>query len=274
MKEVRVLQDKIFFIGTGAMGSALIKGIIEGEVISPEFIYAYDVDIDRLNGVADSFGINKVSTIEEGVDSANIILLAVKPQHIKEVLREVSKKVTPSHLVISIAAGIGLNILEDFLPNVPVVRIMPNTPAQVGSGISAISPSSLVNKGMLEKVLILFGSVGETVVVKEELMDAVTGLSGSGPAYIFLMIEALSDAGVRMGLPRAISLKLAAHTVRGASEMVIQTGKNPEVLKEIVTSPGGTTIEGIYALEKNGVRAAFMEAVERATIKSKELGRR
>ncbi len=271
---MRILQDKILFVGTGAMGSALIKGIIEGEVISPKFIYAYDVDVDRLNGVVDSFGVNKVSSIEEGVGSTNIVLLAVKPQHIKEVLNEVAKEVTPSHLVISIAAGIGLNILEEHLPGVPVVRIMPNTPAQVGSGISAISPSHLVDKEMLEKVLILFGSVGETVVVKEEFMDAVTGLSGSGPAYVFLMIEALSDAGVKMGLPRTISLKLAAHTVKGASEMVIQTGKNPEVLKEIVTSPGGTTIEGIYALERNGVRAAFIEAVERATLKSKELGRR
>ncbi len=268
------MHDKVFFIGTGAMGSALIKGIIESDVIRPEFVYAYDVDVDKLNVVVDNFKVNKVDGIEDGVEVSDIILIAVKPQYIKGVLAEIKKKAKPSQLVISIAAGIGLDILEEYLPGIPVVRIMPNTPAQVGYGISAISSSSLVTKEMLDKVLQIFGSVGETVIVKEELMDAVTGLSGSGPAYIFLVIEALSDAGVKMGLSRPISLKLAAHTVRGAAEMVIETGVNPEVLKEMVTSPGGTTIEGVYALEKNGVRAAFIEAVERATIKSKELGRK
>ncbi len=268
------MKNKIFFIGTGAMGSALIKGIIESEVTDRKLIYAFDVDKDKLNGVVDTFGINKTQDIGEGVKKSDIILIAVKPQHIEGVLRELSNYVTSSQLVISIAAGIGLNVLESHLPEIPVVRIMPNTPAQVGSAVSAISPSPLVDKEKLEKVMVLFGSVGETVIVKEELMDAVTGLSGSGPAYIFLIIEALSDAGVRMGLPRPISLKLAAHTVRGAAEMVIQTGKNPEVLKEMVTSPGGTTIEGIYALEKKGVRSALMEAVEKATLRSKELGRK
>jgi len=266
------MEDKVFFVGIGAMGSTLVKGIIESEVVSPKDIYAYDVDKDKLNGIVDTFGINKVNNIKEGVELSDIILIAVKPQHIKGVLEEISKYVKPSKLVISIAAGIGLSILNKYLPGIPVVRIMPNTPAQVGSGISAISPSKNVGKEELEKVLKFFGSVGETVIVRENLMDAVTGLSGSGPAYVFLMIEALSDAGVRMGLPRAISLKLAAHTVRGAAEMIIQTGRNPEVLKEMVTSPAGTTIEGIYALEKNKVRAAFLEAVELATKKSKELG--
>ncbi len=271
---MRTLQDRIFFIGTGAMGSTLIKGVVESEAVNSRSVYAYDVDKDRLNVVVDSFGINKAESIEDGVKKTDIIIIAVKPQHIREVLEELSGKVTPSQLVVSIAAGIGLDILQESLSGIPVVRIMPNTPAQVGYGISAISPSNLVSKEKLEKVMVLFGSVGETVIVKEELMDAVTGLSGSGPAYIFLMIEALSDAGVRMGLPRATSLKLAAYTVRGAAEMVIQTGKNPEVLKEVVTSPAGTTIEGVYALEKNGVRAAFMEAVEKATLRSKELGRK
>ncbi len=266
------MSDKVFFIGVGAMGSTLIKGLIESEVVFSKNIYAYDVDKDKLNGIVDMFGVNGVKSIKEGIDVSDIVLIAVKPQHIKGVLEEISKYIKHSQLVISIAAGIGLSILKKYLPDIPVVRIMPNTPAQVGSGISAISPSKDVKKEDLEKVLKFFGSVGETVIVKEDLMDAVTGLSGSGPAYIFLVIEALSDAGVRMGLPRPISLKLAAHTVRGAAEMIIQTGRNPEVLKEMVTSPAGTTIEGVYALEKNGVRAAFLEAVELATKRSKELG--
>ncbi|HID15580.1 MAG TPA: pyrroline-5-carboxylate reductase [Candidatus Atribacteria bacterium] len=266
------LKDKVFFIGTGAMGSALIKGVIESDVLDSNHIYAYDVDNDKLNLVIETYNINRVDSIEEGVKISDITIIAVKPQHIKGVLEEINKVVKSSNLVISIAAGIGLRVLEKYLPGTPVVRIMPNTPAQIGYGISAISPSSLVKKEDLEKVMKLFGSVGDTVIVDENLMDAVTGLSGSGPAYVFMIIEALSDAGVRMGLSRTISLKLAAYTVRGAAEMIIQTGQNPEVLKEMVTSPHGTTIEGVYALEKNRVRFALMEAVEYATIRSKELG--
>ena len=267
------MKDKIFFIGTGAMGSALIKGITESEVIKGEFTYAFDINKDKLNEVVDKFGINSVSSIEEGVKSANIVFIAVKPQYVKNVLNEIKKYVTVSHFVISIAAGISLNILESALPNIPVVRVMPNTPCQVNDGISAISPSSIITKEDKDKVIALLGSVGDVVVVNENLMDAVTGLSGSGPAYIFMIIEALSDAGVRMGLPRNVALKLAAHTVRGSAHMVIQTGQNPEILKEMVTSPHGTTVEGVYALEKNKIRAALMEAVEAATERSAELGK-
>ncbi len=205
---------------------------------------------------------------------ADVIVLAVKPQVIDSVLKEIAPVVTAKKMVISIAAGVPIARIEEGLGGpVPVVRVMPNTPALIGEGISALSFNGRVKEAGKKLALKLLGVAGETVAVPENLMDAVTGLSGSGPAYIFILLEALSDAGVRQGLPRETSNRLALWTVRGAAGLALQSGRRPGELKDMVTSPGGTTIAGLHALEKGGFRAALYNAVAAATKRSIELGK-
>lgn len=204
---------------------------------------------------------------------ANVILLAVKPDQVNDVLAEARPHFTDKHLLVSIAAGVTLARMESVLPpGARVVRVMPNTPALVGASASAfaLGKSAIAEDGQLAQKL--FSSVGVAYQVKESLLDAVTGLSGSGPAYVFLMIEALSDGGVAAGLPRDIATKLAAQTLLGSAKLLLETGQHPGALKDMVTSPGGTTIEGIHELEKGGLRAALMNAVRAAADKSRKLG--
>ncbi|TGC11191.1 pyrroline-5-carboxylate reductase [Methanolobus halotolerans] len=264
---------KLGFIGTGKMGSSLIKGICDTEMIPGSEIYASDVFESYLNELHDEFGINISTDNMDVVRDTDIIVLAVKPQILKSVLSHIREEVTTDKLLISIAAGVQLDAIENELkPGTRVVRVMPNIAATVAEAASAISPGKNATVEDADAVLAIFGSVGSSLIVPEHLMDAVTGLSGSGPAFIFPVIEAMADGGVFEGLDRSSAIVLAAQTVMGAAKMVLETEMHPGQLKDMVTSPGGTTIRGVHVLEESGVRAAFMNAVIAASNRSKELG--
>jgi pyrroline-5-carboxylate reductase len=267
-------DQSIGFIGAGNMGEALIRGLIAASLFPAEKVFAYDVIPPRIEYLEKEFGIKGRGSIGELAESSSIIVLAVKPQVISEVLNTLSAHLANKQLVISIAAGVPLSTLESCLPDgTPTVRVMPNTPALVQQGASALSRGKAVSAAQMEMSLALFRSVGKAVVVEERMMDAVTGLSGSGPAYVLLVIEAMIDAGVFMGLPRQTARELVVQTITGTSMMIEKTGKHPAELKDMITSPGGTTIHGIQVLESYSVRAAFMECVEAATQRSAELGK-
>ncbi|MBF7083182.1 pyrroline-5-carboxylate reductase [Desulfallas sp. Bu1-1] len=260
------------FIGGGAMAEALIAGLTGAGLVPPERIRVSDVSGERTAYLRDKFGVVTVSDNDALVGDADIIVLAVKPFVVGEVLAETGGRIGDRHTVISIAAGISTSFIEQKLVGkVPVIRVMPNTPALVGAGATAVCRGRWASDRHLELALTMFGAVGRAVPVSENLMDAVTGLSGSGPAYMYIIAEALADAGVRVGLPRDVALTLAAQTMLGAARMILETGRHPGVLKDMVTTPGGTTIEGLFALEEGGLRAALVRAVERATARSRQL---
>ena len=264
---------KLGFLGAGKMASALAKGFIHAGLSAADSILASDPYEAALASIAKDAGIKTTSSNLDVLKFANVILLAVKPDQVNDVLAEARPHFTDKHLLVSIAAGITLARMESALPpGARVVRVMPNTPALVGASASAfaLGKSAITEDAQLAQKL--FSSVGIAYQVKESLLDAVTGLSGSGPAYVFLMIEALSDGGVAAGLPRDIATKLAAQTLLGSAKLLLETGQHPGALKDMVTSPGGTTIEGIHELEKGGLRAALMNAVRAASDKSRKLG--
>ncbi|MEW6614350.1 MAG: pyrroline-5-carboxylate reductase [Thermodesulfobacteriota bacterium] len=269
-----MLDDKkIGFIGSGNMAEAIIKGIIRAGVVSPKNIVSSDVSEDRRRLFSNSFGIITTPSNLELISQAEVIVLAIKPQTIGFVLKEIAKAVDISKLVISIAAGVTLKYIEsNFKNNSRIVRVMPNTPALVGEGVTAVSPGSKATKEDLDIARNIFDAVGKTVVVEERYMDAVTGLSGSGPAYVFLIIDALIDAGVKVGLNRDTAKTLAVQTVFGSAKMIFETGETPSQLRDRVTSPGGTTITGLHVMEAGRLRAVIIDAVEAATNRSKELG--
>lgn len=265
-------MSAIAFLGAGAMGEALMRGLIKAGVYAPMDIVAFDVDAARLQSVARSLGVAAADDAVEAVRETPVVLLAVKPQIADDALRPLCSVLTLEQTLISIAAGVTTTQLEShFEADVPCVRVMPNTPALAGEGASAIclgAHAGEVHRAMAHRI---FGAVGLALDVPEKLLDAVTGLSGSGPAYVYLFIEALSDGGVKMGLPRDVALQLAAQTVAGAARMVLQTGQHPGVLKDMVTSPGGTTIAGLHALEHGAFRAAVMDAVQAAAERARAL---
>jgi pyrroline-5-carboxylate reductase len=267
---------RLAFIGAGNMAEALLRGILAAGRIRPEEILATDVRADRLAHLEATHRIRVSSDNAEAARRADTIVLAVKPQVMDRALDDLRSAIGDKQLLISIAAGISTAHIAEHFPRqaARVVRVMPNTPALVLEGVSALARGRHATPQDLETARQLFEAVGKVVVVDESLMDAVTGLSGSGPAYAFLIIEALSDAGVKMGLPRDVALALAAQTMRGAARLVLETGRHPGELKDMVTSPGGTTIAALHALEQGGVRAALMTAVEVATRRSQELGKR
>jgi pyrroline-5-carboxylate reductase len=260
-------------IGCGKMGSALVTGAVRSGVIKPEAVYGMDTIPAAVSHFTAETGANACDSLVQLAAACDTFLLATKPQDVGPVLKDLAQALqSKPALVISIAAGLKISTLESYLPeNVRVIRTMPNTPALVGQGASAFSPGSRATSEDSAATSALLSSVGLALEVKESLLDAVTGLSGSGPAYGFLMIEALSDAGVRCGLPRPEATQLAAQTLLGAATMVLQTGMHPGALKDMVTSPGGTTIAGLAALEKNGLRFALIDAVTCATKRSIEL---
>jgi pyrroline-5-carboxylate reductase len=264
---------KVGFIGGGKMGGVLAAGIVSHRLVPASHVIVSDVVKERLDELAKTYGIVGTPDNKKVAREVDILVLAVKPQSMGEVLAELAPVVGKSHLVISIAAGIPIKFIEERLKKgVRVIRAMPNTPALIGEGMAALAGSATATQSDLAQAKQIFDSVGLTVVVKEELMNAVTGLSGSGPAYGFIIIEALSDAGVRMGLSRDIALKLAAQTLLGAAKLCLKGDKHPGELKDMVTSPAGTTIAGIKALEDGKIRATLMAAVEAATLRAKELG--
>lgn len=255
------------------MGTALARGFIDAGLVTAEQITASDPVENAGTTFGRETGAKTAKSNAEVAKFASVLVLAVKPDQVGGVLAEIRGQFTKKHLLVSIAAGVPLAKLEKGLgASARVIRVMPNTPALVGTSATAyaLGNAALPEDGQLAQKL--FSAVGIAFPVKESLLDAVTGLSGSGPAYIYLMIEALSDGGVVSGLPRDIATKLAAQTVLGSAKMVLETGLHPGALKDMVTSPGGTTIEGLHELEKGKVRAALMNAVRAATEKSKKLG--
>jgi pyrroline-5-carboxylate reductase len=268
------MLKRLVFIGGGNMAEALLRGILAAGRIRPDDILATDVRNERLAYLETAYKIGVTSDNAAAVRQAETVLLAVKPQKMTGVLAELTEAVGEARLLISIVAGFATATIAARFPHpVRVVRVMPNTPALVLEGVSALARGSHATPRDLQTTRELFEAVGKVVVLDESLMDAVTGLSGSGPAYVFLIIEALADAGVKVGLARDVALALAAQTVRGSARLVLETGKHPGELKDMVASPGGTTIAGLHALEQGGVRAALINAVEAATRRSQELGK-
>ncbi|RMF89597.1 MAG: pyrroline-5-carboxylate reductase [Nitrospinota bacterium] len=269
-----MLAEKVLaFIGGGNMAEALIKGVREAELVKAEQILVTDLIEKRRDYLQARYHVEPVLENRQAVSRADIVILAVKPQDIEVVLQEIQPAVTDRHLLVSIAAGVPLAKIHQHLQKpVRSIRVMPNTPALVQSGAAALCRGEHATLEDLRMAQAIFDAVGKTVVVSEYLMDAVTGLSGSGPAYVFVLIEALADAGVKVGLPRDVALTLATQTVLGSAKMVLETGEHPGRLKDRVTSPGGTTISGLHALERGRFRATIMDAVEAATNRSRELG--
>ena len=261
------------FIGAGNMAAALVKGLLHAQVVPPEGIIVSDVKADRLAQLKEEHGVRTTQDNHELVKACDVIVLSVKPQVIDKVLGLIGGDVKSTQLVISVAAGVPLSAIEGRLPEgTHVVRTMPNTPATVQAGATAIAPGTHATEEDLEVARALFSAVGRVVTLDESLLDAVTGLSGSGPAYVMLMIEALADGGVKVGLHRDTALLLAAQTVYGSAKLLLETGEHPGRLKDMVTSPGGTAIAGLHTLESGGLRRTLIDAVETATNRSAQLG--
>jgi pyrroline-5-carboxylate reductase len=264
----------IAFLGAGQMAEAFVRGLLRAELLVPGDVWVSDVRPGRAEQLARDLGVNPASSNLAAVGHADLILVSVKPQDVVGLLDEVGADVRADHLVISIAAGVTLRTLERRLPHhPPVIRVMPNTPALVQSGMAVIAPGTHALDDHAATALRLFGALGRAIVLPERHLDAVTALSGSGPAFLALVAEALSDAGVRVGLPRDVAHLLAAQTMLGTGRMLADTGLHPALLKEAVSSPGGTSIAGLHAMERGGIRGLIMDAIVAATERSTELGR-
>jgi pyrroline-5-carboxylate reductase len=262
-------------IGAGNMAEALIRGLVRGGHVPAERIVASAPRPERLEELRAAYGIAVTQDNREVARAAELCLLATKPQILDKVLREVGAELRPGTLVISVAAGIHTETIEAAVAEgVRVVRAMPNTPALVGAGATAVAGGTHASTADLAAARAVFDAVGITVVLDEHHLDAVTGLSGSGPAYIFLILEALADAGVKVGLSRRDAQKLAAQTVMGSAKLLLETDEHPGRLKDMVTSPGGTAIAGLHTLEEGGLRTTLINAVETATKRARELGKR
>ena len=269
-----MLTEKIGVIGAGKIGSAIARGIIRAGLVKKENVMASDVSDELRQAIARDLDIKVTPDNGALCDFAEIIILAVKPQIVDSVAREIAKKLGKSKLLVSVAAGVPLGRIETHLePGARVVRVMPNIPCVVGAGAAGFAGGGHATAADLEKVGAILNSFGVGLAVEEKYLDAVTGLSGSGPAYVFLFMEALADGGVQVGLSRDVALKLAMQTVYGAARMALESNKHLSELKDEVTSPGGTTIAGLYAMEQNGFRGTVMDAVVNATKRSQELGK-
>ena len=265
-------EKKICIIGGGNMGEALAGGIISSGLAQVESITIHDIRKERLAYFTDKYHVCVSDDIAGAIEASDIVILAVKPRNMETVLSDMADTVG-DRLIISIAAGVTLGFIEGILgEKARAVRVMPNTPALIGEGAAALAGGKNATDSDIATARRIFDSVGMTVVVEEELIDAVTGLSGSGPAYGFIIIDALASAGVSQGLEAETALKLAAQTMLGAAKLCLNADKTPAQLTDMVASPGGTTIEGIKALEAGGIRETLAAAVEAATKKSKELG--
>jgi pyrroline-5-carboxylate reductase len=268
------MAGRIAVIGGGNMGEALAAGMVGAGFASREDIVLAEPIEARRQYLKETHGFETVPTGPEAVRGAQTVLFAVKPQIIGEVLGQLSGEVSPDQLLISIVAGVPTTrYIKAFGEKTRIVRVMPNTPALISEGAAGVCSGGAATADDLSAATAMLESVGRAVVVTESLMDAVTGLSGSGPAYVFQFIEALADGGVRVGLPRETALLLAAQTVKGAAQMVLETNEHPGRLKDMVASPGGTTIAGLHTLEKKGLRGAVMDAVFAAAKRSAELGK-
>lgn len=269
-------KDKTFgFIGAGNMAETLLSGLIASDQAKPENITCSDVRPQRLQELKDRYGIGTTSDNRAVVQSSAIVIFAVKPQIMADVLQETAEVLDLSKLIISIAAGVPLAAIQAVVDkDLRLIRAMPNLCVAVREGATAITAGPHAKPEDIDQAKAIFNAVGRCVFLKDNyLMDAVTGLSGSGPGYIFMIIEALTDAGVKMGLSRPEARELCTQTVLGAAKMLLASDAHPAELKDMVTSPGGTTIAGLHALEKGGLRAVLMDAIEAATLRSEELGK-
>lgn len=266
-------SQRIGMLGAGNMAGALIRGLLASKSVTAEQIVASDVRVDHLKELEAKYGIKTFEDNRELAKVSNLVVLAVKPQVIDRVLDQMADAFAPDTLLVSIAAGVPIRSLEARLPaHVRVVRAMPNTAAIALAGATGIAPGSRATKEDIDVTQALFAAIGRSVVLDESLIDAVTGLSGSGPAYIMVIIEALADGGVKVGLHRDTALLLAAQTVYGSAKLLLETGEHPGRLKDMVTSPGGTAIAGLHTLETGGIRRTLIDAVEAAAKRAAELG--
>lgn len=262
---------RIGVIGVGKMGEALLAGLIKSG-IDEDLLRVSDISEERRRSVCERLNVRCCEDNAEVVVESDIVILAVPPKVAPTVLRDLGDQLTPSHLVISIAAGVTTRrLFEGAGKRLKLIRVMPNNPCLIGEGMIVLTPTELVTDDDIAEAKRLFTSIGRVAVTAESHLDAVTGLSGSGPAYAYLVIEALADGGVKMGLPKGLSLTLAAQTLAGAAKMVLETGKHPAELKDMVATPEGTTVQGLYVLEAAGVRSALIKAVEEATLKSRNM---
>jgi len=267
-------NKKICILGTGNMGQALVSGLVGSGSSKPKNIICTDVRETKLKAIEKQYGVQTTTSNLEAVSRAEIIIYAVKPQIMAAVINETAEKLDMSKLIISIAAGVPVAALESCLnKELRLIRVMPNIAAAVKEAATAVAAGKHASKEDVQLAMAIFDSIGRTVFIEENyLMDAITGLSGSGPAYIFLIVEALADAGVKVGLSRQEALFLSAQTVLGAAKMLIETQEHPGQLRDKVTSPGGTAIAGLATLEEGGLRTTLIHAVEVATNRSRELG--
>ncbi|MGB9700152.1 MAG: pyrroline-5-carboxylate reductase [Thermodesulfobacteriota bacterium] len=267
------MQKPVGIIGGGNMGEALIAGITQSGLLAAQEVLFFEPRADRREFLQKKFAVVPMKDNQQLIKQAKTMILAVKPQSVPEVMAEIAPLARPDHLLISICAGVSLDYLQSFFSfPMRMIRAMPNTPALIQKGATALAPSPMAKPEDLSAAEKIFQAVGITVVVKESQMDAVTGLSGSGPAYIFAVIEALAAGGVKEGLAQDVALALTTQTVLGAAHLIQATGKHPATLRDQVCTPGGTTMAGLYALEEGGFRLALMNAVIAATKRSRELG--
>lgn len=266
------MDENLGIIGAGNMGSALIAGIVEGKEFKAEQLVVSDIKGERADYLAQRYRVKKADSNQALIEGCTTVILAVKPKEIKPVLGEIKNDIRDNHLLISIAAGVPIKAIRDIMQrDLPIIRVMPNTPAMVRMGITAISPGPLAKAKDIDMAVKIFSQVGETVIVDEEMMDTVTALSGSGPGYIFLVMEALADAGIRLGLKREIALSLAIQTTLGTAQLARESKESLAELRDKVTSPGGTTSRGLTVMSKRGLTDIIVEAVEAAWRRSKEL---
>ncbi len=274
-----MMSDSLRFtvLGFGNMGRALVRGVLKAGLTAPDHVTVTARTPARLTQAAEEFGVQTSTDNRTAIEGADVVILAIKPQNLETVCAQIRGAISPDQLVVSILAGKGTASIEALLksdadgPSLPVIRVMPNIPVMVDAGCSPYARGPHATQDHVHIVEKLLAAVGETAEVPEHLMDAVTGLSGSGPAYVYMMIEALTDGGVKMGLPRDVSIKLAAQTIYGAALVVKETGLHPAILRDQVTTPGGTAIAAISDLEASGLRPMLISAVVAATRRSDEL---
>jgi len=263
---------KMAVIGAGKMGEALIAGMLEAGIVKKDQIIATAAHRERLDQLRAKLGVETTLSNGAAVRSANLILLCLKPQTVQEVLRQIADDLTPNHLLISVSAGVSTRLIEGILGKpVPVIRAMPNTPCLIKQGMTAIAPGASATPAHVEQTRKIFEAIGRSLIIDEKHMDAVTGLSASGPAFVYIIIESFIEAGVKVGLPREAATLLAAQMVNGAANMVLETGEHPAKLKDIVTTPAGCTVDGILELEDGGLRVTLIKAVVKATMRAREL---
>jgi len=265
-------KPKLAIVGAGKMGEAIISGFLKSGEYDPQDIQVFEILKSRREYIGQTYNVKCVGDSKEAVSFADLTIVAVEPRHMKEALEQIAPAMKPGKIVVSIAAGVTLEFVRKYLPkDAPVVRVMPNITCRVGEAMIVVCPSENTKKEELEMVIGTLSLLGHVIRLDERYLNLATGMVGSGPAYIYLIIEAFADAGVRMGLPKDVSILLAAQTTLGAAKMVVETGEHPAKLKDMVATPAGTTVEGLLALEEGKLRAVIITAVTKAAQRAKQL---